>query len=147
MNKQYYAILFLSLLGKKTRKTIRLTDDFDKYLSRKGCADRLAALMEKMSGHPCKITLDRDKGKFYIENTDEYLTKAELSVRWSLMLIKKYFNTPTKTKPNPYYSKAAPMCLYSMAEIKRIEGKWYFKRELKIVTERKNKIKQRKCNL
>lgn len=143
MSSNYLAILFLALLGNRRKKTIRLTADFDKYLSRKGCIKNVIYQMWKISGCLCIITVDRDKGRFYIKNTDTYITKESLSARWSMKLIKMFFPTPTLTKPNPHYIHSSPMCLYSMAEIKRIEEREDFQREFSKVAERKAMFLQR----
>lgn len=147
MSSNYLAILFLALLGNRRKKTIRLTADFDKYLSRKGCIENVVYQMWRISGCFCVITIDRIKGRFYIKNTDTYITKKSLSARWSMKLIKMFFPTPTLTKPNPNYSRSSPMCLYSMTEIKRIEEREDFQREFSIVAERKAKYLQRKSSL
>ena len=146
MNTRYYAILFLALLGSRRKKTIRLTPDFDKYFSRKGRVDEVECQMGKMCGCTCMISIDRNRGRLYIKSLDTYITKGKLSARWSMRLINKFFAIPTRKKPNPYYSSASPMCLYSMAEIKRIEECDEFKREFRKVAERKAKFLQRQSN-
>ena len=137
MKIRYFSVLFLALLGKHKKKTIRLTEELDSYLSKYGRVNSIARMMAKKSGHPHMVTIDRENSKLIIQNSDVYITKGKLLFRWSESLVKKYFQEPTLTLPNPYYRKASPMCLYSMTDIKRIEGQRDFQRELRMVAIRR----------
>jgi len=68
----------------------------------------------------------------------QYLTKTELTKRWSLNLIDFYFPKPTLEKPNPRYKRGAPMQLYDINMVKRIEATNTFKNDFKDVL--KNKV-------
>ena len=83
------------------------------------------------------VTIDRENSKLIIENTDTYITKGKLLFRWNESLVKKYFQKPTLTLPNPYYRKASPMCLYSMTDIKRIEAQRDFQRDFRMAITRR----------
>lgn len=146
MNSKYFAILFLALLGNRRMKTIRLTPDFDKYFSRKGRVDEVEYQMGKICGCTCIITIDRNRGRLYIKSLDTYITKGKLSARWGMRLINKFFATPTQKKPNPHYIHSSPMCLYSMAEIERIEEREDFQKEFSKVVARRAKVLQTRRN-
>src|SRR5579862_5460503 len=61
----------------------------------------------------------------------EYLSIPELKKRnWTDTLIKKFLGNPDITKPNPYYSSAAPMGLYSLARVEEIEQSTIWEQQL-----------------
>ena len=70
-------------------------------------------------------------------NTD-FCTKSELSKRWSLALIEKYFPKCSKEKVNPYYKCAPPMQLYDINKVKMIESTDDFKADYEKTAKRKD---------
>lgn len=56
-----------------------------------------------------------------------YLNNTELTKRWSPGLVKKFFPKASLECMNPHYRNAAPMLLYSMSEIRKIEERADFK--------------------
>ena len=73
----------------------------------------------------------------------EYLTKTQLTKRWSNALIERYFPYPTEEKPNPQYKCGAPMQLYDINKVKRIESTKTFKADYKKVYENKVAARER----
>lgn len=67
----------------------------------------------------------------------EYLTKTELAQRWSQSLIDKYFPICSEERPNPQYLCGSHMQLYDIAEVRYIESKDDFKKDLEKVYKRK----------
>ena len=67
----------------------------------------------------------------------QYLTKTELAKRWSQNLIDFYFPEPTLEKPNPRHKRGAPMQLYDINMVKRIEATNTFKNDFKDVAKHK----------
>ncbi len=138
MKKEDIAVLLLQNLCSKRSKTIRVGNDIIKYLCHKGYIEAVCKVMEKKSGHPCSVKIrDKDKRKICIYNTDPLITKGTLVDRWSKRLVERYFSEPTMEMDNPHYSSSAPMCLYAMSEVKRIEARKDFKAEF-------NKLKRYK---
>lgn len=58
-----------------------------------------------------------------------YISKSllKLNRHWTDGLIKKFLGEPDKLEVNPCFKSAAPMCLYSMKKVKRIERRKTFK--------------------
>ena len=56
-----------------------------------------------------------------------YLTKTELSARWSPGLIEKYFPQCSEERANPHCKHGSPMQLYDVGKINYIESKDVFK--------------------
>ena len=70
-------------------------------------------------------------------NTD-YFNKTELSKRWSLKLIEKYYPMCSKVKVNPHYKCAPPMQLYDISKVKMIESTDDFKADYEKTAKRKD---------
>ena len=52
----------------------------------------------------------------------DFITKKTLKIRgWTDSLIKIFLPEPHKTKKNPIFSSASPMCLYELKKVERIE--------------------------
>ena len=63
-----------------------------------------------------------------MEKKEEYATKSQLKESgWTDTMVKKFLGTPDATKTNPYYKCAAPMGLYDMKRVKRVERTKAFK--------------------
>jgi hypothetical protein len=67
----------------------------------------------------------------------QYITKSDLAQRWSLSLINKYFPICSQEKPNPQYKRGAPMQLYDVGKVRRIESKADFKEDMEKVLKQK----------
>ena len=67
----------------------------------------------------------------------QYITKSDLAQRWSLSLIDKYFPICSQEKPNPQHKRGAPMQLYDVAKVRRIESKAEFKADMEKVLKQK----------
>ena len=74
---------------------------------------------------------------------NQYLTKTELAKRWSQKLIDFYFDKPTLEKPNPQYKCGAPMQLYDINMVRRIEATKTFKADYEKVYEHKVAARKR----
>ena len=68
---------------------------------------------------------------------NQYLTKTELTRRWSQNLIDFYFSVPTMEKPNPRHKRGAPMQLYDIGRIRYIESTQAFQDDYEQVYKRK----------
>ena len=66
----------------------------------------------------------------------QYITKSELSQRWSNTLINKFFDSPSMTKKNAY---GGLTCLYSIKEVEKIEKRKEFKEAMEKTSARKAK--------
>lgn len=66
-----------------------------------------------------------------------YLTKTELSARWSPGLIEKYFPQCSEERANPHCKHGSPMQLYDVGKINYIESKDVFKADWRKVLKRK----------
>lgn len=67
-----------------------------------------------------------------------YLTKAKLKEKgWTDGMVKKFLGEPDMTKPNPYYKSAAPMGLYDIKRVAKVERSAKFKEELEKSSGRK----------
>lgn len=63
-----------------------------------------------------------------MDKKEEYTTKSQLKERgWTDTMIKKFLGTPDATKVNPFYSSAAPMGLYDVKRVKKVERTKAFK--------------------
>ena len=69
----------------------------------------------------------------------QYLTKTELTKRWSRDLVEGYFPFPSEMRDNPRHPRGAPMQLYDISKIRFIESLEPFKKEWRIVLERRRK--------
>ena len=69
----------------------------------------------------------------------QYLTKSQLTKRWSRDLVDFYFPIPSETKQNPINKRYAEMQLYDVYEIMQIEHMETFKKEWRKVLERRYK--------
>lgn len=67
----------------------------------------------------------------------QYLTKTELTRRWSQSLIDLYFPEPTLEKPNPHHKRGSPMLLYDIGKVMRIESTQSFKEDFEKVYKHK----------
>ena len=67
----------------------------------------------------------------------QYITKSDLAQRWSLSLIDKYFPICSQEKPNPRHKRGAPMQLYDVGKVRRIESKADFKEDMEKVLKQK----------
>lgn len=57
-----------------------------------------------------------------MEKKQEHITPTGLKARgWSEAMIKQYLGEPDELKPNPYYKSAAPMRLYSLKRVEKVE--------------------------
>ena len=68
----------------------------------------------------------------------DFYNKSELSKRWSLTLIEKYFPKCSKEKENPYYKCAPPMQLYDVSKVRKIESTDEFKADYEKTAKRKD---------
>ena len=59
----------------------------------------------------------------------QYLTKTQLTKRWSRDLVEGYFPFPSEMRDNPRHPRGAPMQLYDINQIKKIERRKTFKAE------------------
>lgn len=76
-------------------------------------------------------------------NQKKYYRSSELKQRgWTEGLIKKFLPKPDETKTNPIVKSAAPMKLYNINKVKRIERSSAFK-EAKEVTQKKKDSAQK----
>ena len=57
----------------------------------------------------------------------QYLTKTELTKRWSKALVEGFFPNPTDIRANPKHKRGAPMQLYDIRRVKFIESLEVFK--------------------
>ena len=73
----------------------------------------------------------------------QYLTKTELAKRWSQNLIDMYFPEPTMEKSNPHHKRGAPMQLYDIGKVMRIESTQSFKEDFEKVYQHKLAGKER----
>ena len=65
------------------------------------------------------------------DRKDEFLTASGLKERgWTTKLIRDFAGQPDKTEKNPVYKSAAPMKLYLLKRIKRIENTKKFREAL-----------------
>ena len=56
------------------------------------------------------------------KETKVYMAKCSLKRRrWTKKMIQMFYSTPSLQVPNPHYRNAAPMKLYRIAEVLRIE--------------------------
>ena len=74
---------------------------------------------------------------------NNFYTKSELSKRWSLTLIEKYFPKCSKVKVNPHYKCASPMQLYDISKVKMIESTDDFKADYEKTAKRKEAALER----
>ena len=76
----------------------------------------------------------------------EYITKTQLIKRWSSRLVEQYYPYPTDTKPNPMHKRGAPMRLYDLSMVRRIESTEPFKSEwIEVLRQRINR-KNKRCH-
>lgn len=68
-----------------------------------------------------------------------YLTKTQLSKRWSRDLVDFYFPIPSEIKVNPINSRYAEMRLYDVYRVMEIEHLETFKKDWRKVLERRYK--------
>lgn len=68
-----------------------------------------------------------------------YLTKTQLTKRWSRDLVDFYFPTPSEIRVNPINSRYAEMQLYDVYRIMEIEHLETFKKDWRKVLERRYK--------
>lgn len=68
-----------------------------------------------------------------------YLTKTQLTKRWSRDLVDFYFPIPTEIKVNPKNSRYAEMRLYDVYRVMEIEHLETFKKDWRKVLERRYK--------
>jgi hypothetical protein len=69
----------------------------------------------------------------------QYLTKTQLTKRWSRDLVDFYFPTPSEIKVNPINSRYTEMQLYDVYRIMEIEHLETFKKDWRKVLERRYK--------
>ena len=67
----------------------------------------------------------------------QYLSKAELTKRWSASLVQKYYPVCAKLEENPVCKRFKPMQLYDINRIRYIESLELFKEEWGKVLERR----------
>lgn len=67
----------------------------------------------------------------------QYLTKTDLVKRWSQSLIDLYYPESTMEKPNPRHKRGAPMQLYDIRKVLRIESTQTFKDDFEKVYKHK----------
>ena len=76
------------------------------------------------------------------------LPKAHVKKRgWTDTLIERFMPAPDETRPNPKYQKAAPMKLYRLDRIERLEASQEFQDDLTKAAKRKEssrKVAERK---
>lgn len=68
----------------------------------------------------------------------KFITKSELTKRWSPKLIKDYFPECSQEKTNPYYKSGSPIQLYDVNEVALIESTDAFKADYQKVMKRKS---------
>ena len=57
-----------------------------------------------------------------MEKKQENITPTGLKARgWTESMIKQYLGEPDELKPNPYYKSAAPMRLYNLKRVEKVE--------------------------
>lgn len=57
-----------------------------------------------------------------MEKKQENITPTGLKARgWTEAMIKQYLGEPDELKPNPYYKSAAPMRLYNLKRVEKVE--------------------------
>jgi hypothetical protein len=76
--------------------------------------------------------------------SSQYLTKTELAKRWSLGLIERFFPTPSKEGVNPIKPRYAPMQLYNIHDVRKIESSHVFRIEWEKTIKRKIALKEMK---
>ncbi len=77
----------------------------------------------------------------------QYLTKTELTKRWSKALIESFFPNPTETRANPKHKRGAPMQRYDMRRVKYIESLEVFKELwLEVLERRIKRMEKKQCN-
>lgn len=69
----------------------------------------------------------------------QYLTKTQLTKRWSRDLVDFYFPTPSEIRVNPINNRYAEMQLYDVYRIMEIEHLETFKKDWRKVLERRYK--------
>jgi hypothetical protein len=73
------------------------------------------------------------------EKKEEYITTSGLRERgWTAKLIRDFAGNPDKTERNPVYKSAAPMRLYLLKRIKRIENT----KKFRVASEKSKKRKE-----
>lgn len=73
-----------------------------------------------------------------MEKKPEYLAKPKLKERgWTDGMVKKFLGDPDATRPNPYYKCAAPMGLYDVKRVEKVERSAKFKAEMERSASRK----------
>ena len=71
-------------------------------------------------------------------NQKKYYRSSELKQRgWTDGLIKKFLPNPDETKTNPVIKSAAPMKLYKIKRVERIEKSERFIKEMENISRRK----------
>lgn len=69
---------------------------------------------------------------------DDYTTRTRLKEQgWTDGMIKKMLGEPDATRPNPHYKSAAPMALYELKRVKKVEKTTTFKTEMEKAAQRK----------
>ena len=76
--------------------------------------------------------------------SSQYLTKTELAKRWSLGLIDRFFPIPSKEEINPIKPRYAPMQLYNIHDVRKIESSHVFRIEWEKTIKRKIALKEMK---
>ena len=83
----------------------------------------------------------KEEAKRKKEGPVKYICYCTLKSRWGAKLIEKFYPEPDKTLNNPYYKCAAPMKLYDISKVERIET---YKRFIKFKAglKRQKKVRQ-----
>ena len=73
-----------------------------------------------------------------MEKKPEYLSKPKLKERgWTDGMVRKFLGEPDATRPNPHYKCAAPMGLYDVKRVEKVERSAKFKAEMEKLAGRK----------
>ena len=69
----------------------------------------------------------------------QFLTKTQLTKRWSSYLVERFFPCCTKEMKNPRHKRGAPMQLYDINKVRYIESLDSFKVEMDELTKKRIK--------
>lgn len=73
-----------------------------------------------------------------MKTSTDYITKAQVVARgWTESMVKKFLGEPDATKTNPMYKCAAPMKLYDVKRVERIERSKSFREYMEAAAARK----------
>lgn len=76
--------------------------------------------------------------------TNQYLTRSELTKRWSWELIERFFPTCSKTVPDPHDENGTMLELYDVHQVRLTESTHIFMREKDKIIRRMKAIREYK---